>query len=378
MDNLFNDMYRGKSVLVTGHTGFKGSWFSLWLSKLGAEVVGYSKDIPTNPSHIELLSLDIASVTGDILDRKKLQEVIGQYEPEIVFHMAAQPIVRESYRNPLETFETNIIGTANVLEACRQNSCVKAIVNVTSDKCYQNNETGQAYKEVDPMGGYDPYSASKGCAELVANSYRNSFFNLDNYGKNHTVLLADARAGNVIGGGDWAKDRLIPDLVVAASKGEKVIIRSPKSVRPWQHVLEPLSGYLHLGWMLLEGKKEFADDWNFGPDEASVLTVQEVIASTKQHWDKIHHEVETESSGPHEAKLLTLDSTKARQQLNWRPVWKSSTTFAKTARWYKSYYGDGTVLSEDDLISYIEDAKKSGVAWAVTNVAKPELVYGRN
>lgn len=363
MERLFNGIYKGKKVLLTGHTGFKGSWLALWLTRLGAEVVGYSKDVPTTPNHFSLLNLPIVSIVADILDAQKLQSVLVEYRPEIVFHLAAQAIVRESYSRPVETFQTNVLGTINVLEACRQSSSVRAIVNVTSDKCYQNKETNQAYKENDPLGGHDPYSASKGCAELAANSYRNSFFSPSSYGVNHNILLADVRAGNVVGGGDWAKDRLIPDLAVAASRGETVSIRNPHAVRPWQHVLEPVSGYLLLGSKLLAGKSELADNWNFGPDVASVLTVEQVIASTQQHWDKIHHISAVDENGLHEANLLMLDSTKAKQELNWGPVWNSETTFAKTVQWYKAYYGDGRLLSDEDLAAYIVSAEQLNMPW---------------
>jgi CDP-glucose 4,6-dehydratase len=225
----------------------------------------------------------MVSVIGDIRDSDKLNAVFAQYQPEIVFHLAAQPLVRLSYKEPVETFETNVIGTLKVFEACRNTKSVRAIVNITSDKCYENKEWVWGYRENDPMGGYDPYSASKGCAELVTSSYRNSFFNVNEYGKSHNVLLASCRAGNVIGGGDWAKDRLMTDIMVAVSQGKKVVIRNPRATRPWQHVLEPLSGYLMLGQKLLEGKKEFAQAWNFGPGEQGAITVKEVVENIKKY-----------------------------------------------------------------------------------------------
>jgi CDP-glucose 4,6-dehydratase len=365
MENQFNNIYKDKTVLVTGHTGFKGSWLTLWLSKLGATVVGYSKDIPSNPSHFELLKLNVISIVGDILDKEKLTETILTYKPDIVFHMAAQPLVRLSYKNPVETFETNIMGTINVLEACRQAGTVKAIVNVTSDKCYQNNETGKPFQEDDPMGGDDPYSASKGAVEIVSNSYRKSFFKPEEYGISHSTLIANVRAGNVIGGGDWAHDRLIPDIMRATSKGEKVTIRKPHATRPWQHVLEPLSGYLQVGAHLLEGKKEFADNWNFGPSDSFHLPVHEVINHTKKHWDKIDFEIQEDPNGLHEAKLLALDSSKARNKLKWKNVWDHHATFEKTVHWYKVYYTDAILISEQDLAAYIEDAKKSAAVWII-------------
>src|SRR5208283_3356263 len=266
---MFGDVYTGKKVLITGHTGFKGSWLAMWLQELGANIVGYSLNPPSNPNHFDLLIQPsgpltlrpsdpptLQSVIGDILDADKLFDTFQRYRPEIVFHMAAQPLVRYSYRNPVETFETNVMGTINVFEACRNTDSVRAVVNVTSDKCYENREWVWGYHENDPMGGYDPYSASKGCAELITASYRRSFFNAE-----ASALLASARAGNVVGGGDWADDRLIHDIMRAVSNNEKVIIRNPGHTRPWQHVLEPLSGYLMLGQKLLEARQEFAEGW---------------------------------------------------------------------------------------------------------------------
>jgi CDP-glucose 4,6-dehydratase len=360
----FNDIYRGKKVFVTGHTGFKGSWLCLWLTQLGAEVVGYSIDLPSEPNHFELLDLNMVSIMGDILDKKKITEAIQEHQPDIVFHMAAQPLVRESYLNPVGTFETNVMGTVNVLEACRL-AKVKAILNITSDKCYQNNEWERGYKEDDAMGGHDPYSASKGCAELVGNAYRSSFFNPKKYKDTHDTLLADARAGNVIGGGDWAKDRLIPDIMKSTSKGETVSIRNPKATRPWQHVLEPLSGYLHLGWKLLEENKDFAENWNFGPNDSASLTVQEVIEHTRKHWEKIVYDIQENPADFHEANLLKLDSSKARTVLKWTTVWDNDTTFKKTIDWYKNYYADGSLQSIADLESYVADAEKQSIEWAV-------------
>lgn len=364
MTDLFSGIYRGKKVLVTGHTGFKGSWLVFWLKQMGADVVGYAMEAPTEPNHIELLDLDITSVIGDIRDHEKLNATFKKHQPEIVFHLAAQPLVRLSYTEPVETFETNVIGTLKVFEACRKTPSVKAIVNITSDKAYENKEWIWGYRENDPMGGYDPYSASKGCAELVANSYRNSYFNLEHYGTKHHVLLASCRAGNVIGGGDWAKDRLITDIMVAVSQGEKVKIRNPHATRPWQHVLEPLSGYLAIGQKLLEGKKEFAEGWNFGPSDEGSITVQEVVENIKRHWDAIDYELNLSEEHPHEANLLKLDCSKAHIRLKWKDVWDSHKTFEKTVKWYKTYYTRQQMLSMDDLASYVGDAMEQSIEWA--------------
>ena len=412
---MFGNVYRGKQVLITGHTGFKGSWLALWLQTLGANIVGYSLDPPTNPNHFDLLASsqvltfsssqlpNFISIVGDIRDVKKLNQTFQIYKPDIVFHLAAQPLVRYSYKNPLDTFETNVIGTIQVLEACRQTESIRAVVNITSDKCYENKEWVWGYRESDPMGGYDPYSASKSCAELVTNCYRRSFFmtEVEKLGsgegeskaegpmmrrcedvkvcKNTTpqllnfstsVLLASARAGNVIGGGDWAADRLIPDIMRAVSRNKKVVIRNPKSTRPWQHVLEPLSGYLALGQKLLEGKSEFAEGWNFGPDDKSNIDVETVVKKVKECWNKIDYQPSNpstfQSSNPpilHEAGLLKLDCSKAHSKLYWKPVWDFDKTVYVTARWYQEFYENDRIISLDDLGEYIEDAKSQNMAW---------------
>ena len=249
VDSLFNSIYKNRTVLVTGHTGFKGSWLVYWLNQMGANIIGYSLDSPTKLNHFELLDLDIVSINADVRDSQKLNQIFKKYKPDIVFHLAAQALVRESYSNPVLTYETNVMGTLKVLEACR-NAKVKAIVNITSDKVYENREIFQGYKETDKLGGYDPYSSSKACADILAKSYRNSYFNLKLYKNTHQTLLATCRAGNVIGGGDWAKDRLISDLVICANSNKIVSIRNPNAIRPWQHVLDALSGYLSLGQKL--------------------------------------------------------------------------------------------------------------------------------
>lgn len=366
MKELFSSIYKNKTILVTGHTGFKGSWLVLWLHQMGAKVIGYSLEAPTTPSHIKLLSLDIVSIIGDIRDLNNLNKVFNTYKPDIVFHLAAQPLVRLSYENPIETYDTNVMGTLKVFEACKK-ADVKAIVNITSDKAYDNKEWIWGYRENDPMGGYDPYSSSKGCADLLASSYRNSYFNIKDYKKTHNTLIATCRAGNVIGGGDWAKDRLITDIMLSVSKSKKVNIRNPYATRPWEHVLEPLSGYLHIGQKLLEEKVEYGEAWNFGPSDEGNITVEEVVRNVKKHWNKIDYVVNKDIDQPHEANLLKLDCSKSHIKLKWKDVWNSETTFEKTVKWYKSYYENNQIiLSQDDLESYILDAKNKKIEWAVS------------
>ena len=362
MTQLFNGIYRNKTVLITGHTGFKGSWLALWLERMGARVIGYALEAPTTPDHLSLLTLDIISILGDIRDSKKLETTFGEFQPNIVFHLAAQPIVRRSYADPLTTYETNVMGTLNVLEACRKHN-VKAIVNITSDKAYENKEWVWGYRENDPMGGYDPYSASKGCADLLASSYRNSYFSPADYQVKHQTLLATCRAGNVIGGGDWAQDRLMTDIMLSVSQGKKVSIRNPRATRPWQHVLEPLSGYLAIGQKLLEEDVKFGEAWNFGPSDEGSITVEEVVNHVKKHWEKIDYEIQPDPHQLHEANLLKLDCSKAHTRLAWKDVWDSETTFEKTVLWYKKFYEDGHIATYDDLASYIQQAKEKKLSW---------------
>ena len=354
---MFNSAYLNKRVLITGHTGFKGSWLALWFSQMGAKVTGYSLQPPTNPNHFQLLGLNINSVIGDIRDTDKLKQAFKEQQPEIVFHLAAQAIVRLSYKDPTETLTTNVMGTVNVLEAARAIDSVRAMIVVTSDKCYENREWPCGYREIDALGGYDPYSASKGCAEIITSCWRNSFFNLKDYGKTHSTLLASARAGNVIGGGDWAPDRLIPDIMRAVSQSQKVTIRNPGATRPWQHVLEPLSGYLLLGQKLLEGRKEFAEAWNFGPSEEENLSVDQIVKQVKKLWPKIDYQIQRSPDRLHEAGLLRLDCAKARGRMQWHPIWDSKNAVEKTTEWYQAYYESGHVLSAEHIGRYIEDAK---------------------
>ncbi|NEU65599.1 CDP-glucose 4,6-dehydratase [Spirosoma agri] len=363
MPPLFADQYRNKTVLLTGHTGFKGSWLAYWLHQLGATVIGYSLPAPTDPSHWQLLGLPIVGEIGTINDQQRLLSVFAAHQPDIVIHMAAQALVRYSYRNPLETIETNVLGTANVLECTRQTPSVRAVVVVTSDKCYENPEDGRPLTEADRMGGYDPYSMSKGAAELVTNSYRNSFFSLTNYGRTHQTLVASVRAGNVIGGGDWAEDRLIPDLIRGSVSNQRVAIRNPEAVRPWQHVLEPLSGYLVVGQRLLMGDTAAATGWNFGPPPDDILPVRAVVELAKTRWSAIGIDEVTSANNPHEAQLLRLDITKAHQQLGWYPVWDMRTTIERTIDWYKAYYDNEPLRTEADLNAYIQQAQAANLLW---------------
>lgn len=361
---LFGGVYRGKTVLVTGHTGFKGSWLSLWLTMMGARVVGYALAPPTVPNHYDLLNLDMISIEGDIRDGQKLCDVLALHKPEIVFHLAAQPLVRHSYNNPVETYQTNVIGTLNVYEACRRSDSVRAIVSVTTDKVYENKEWHWGYRENDELGGYDPYSSSKACAEILTASYRNSFFPLTEYGTSHQTLLATARAGNVIGGGDWGKDRLIPDIMKATAIGEPVVIRNPHSVRPWQHVLESLSGYLLLGQKLLNGDASFADSWNFGPMIQDSAAVHSVAKDIHNFWRATNFAVTAGATDNlHEARMLRLDTSKANSQLQWLPVWNYDKTISKTVEWYRDYYEFGIIKTEDDINAYLNSAAERELCW---------------
>lgn len=361
---MFGDIYQGKKILVTGHTGFKGSWLCLWLEELGAQVCGYSLAPDTDPAHFPLLDLKMRSEIADILDYQRLAQVMARFQPEIVFHLAAQPLVRRGYAQPLETLNTNVMGTAHVLEASRVVASVRAVVVITSDKCYENREWIWGYRETDPMGGYDPYSVSKSCAELVVSSYRRSYFQSRGAGKSPETLLASARAGNVIGGGDWGEDRLVPDIMRAIAAHETVVLRNPGATRPWQHVLEPLSGYLLLGQRLLQGRLECACGWNFGPADEDALTVVRVAQLIKARWDAFSYAVETTSNQPHEAGLLRLDCTKARTELPWVPVWKANTALDKTVDWYRTYYQQGRSMALEQIGEYVRDAESQGLGWA--------------
>ena len=323
--------WKNKKVFLTGHTGFKGSWLSLWLQELGADLTGYALNAPTQPSLFECASVEqgMRSIIGDIRDSDTLKAAMLQAQPEIVIHMAAQPLVRYSYLNPVETYSTNVMGTVYLLEAVRATDSVKSVVNVTTDKCYENKEWTWGYRENEPMGGYDPYSNSKGCSELVTSAYRASYFN----DVKSQVALASARAGNVIGGGDWAKDRLVPDMIVAFQAKRPVVIRNPLATRPWQHVLEPLRGYLTLAERLYEHGKDYAQAWNFGPYEQDAMPVSWIAQRLCEHWGDGVSWLHEQTEQPHEANFLKLDISKAKYYLNWEPVIRLDNALKMIVEW---------------------------------------------
>ena len=354
---MFDQVYAGRRVLVTGHTGFKGSWLVYWLTRLGAEVCGAALPME-DPAHWTLLKPDCRHEICDIRAYDRLLRVFRDFRPEIVFHLAARPIVRLSYREPVETFDVNVMGTLKVLECCRNTSSVKSVVVVTTDKCYENPGDGRPFTESDPLGGHDPYSSSKAAAEIAVQSYRRSFF--DPEGR---VFCAAARAGNVIGGGDWAPDRLIPDMVRAAASGRTAGLRNPDSVRPWQHVLEPLSGYLLLGAGLFQERNELAGSWNFGPEPDDVLTVRQVARAMHECWEQMRFEERPEAAAPREAPRLVLNCAKAQKELRWRPVWESRRAIERTASWYRCFYESGRLNTADDLDAYCRDAAEKEASW---------------
>jgi len=333
------EFWRGKRVLLTGHTGFKGSWLSLWLQSMGAELQGLALDPPTTPSLFTeaQVAKGMSSQIGDIRDLETVRACMMAFQPEIVIHMAAQPLVRLSYHEPVATYATNVMGTVHVLEAARQTASVRAIVNVTTDKCYENREWVWGYREDEPMGGFDPYSNSKGCAELVTSSYRRSFF------QQGQIALASARAGNVIGGGDWAADRLVPDILRAFERGEPVVIRNPHSTRPWQHVLEPLSGYLALAERLYTEGQSWAEGWNFGPQDDDARPVQWIVEHLVASWGRGASWRLDGGDHPHEAGYLKLDISKVKARMGWRPRWDLGTALEKITVWHQAW------LAKDDV-----------------------------
>ena len=356
MIDLFNNFYKGKKVLVTGHTGFKGSWLSIWLHELGAQVIGVSLNPYSDRDNFVLSDIGKkirADIRADIRDAQKMKDVFAEYKPEIVFHLAAQPLVRLSYEQPVETYETNVMGTINVLEAIRYTDSVKVGVMITTDKCYDNKEQLRGYKEDDPFGGYDPYSSSKGACEIAIQSWRRSFFNPEQFEK-HGKSIASVRAGNVIGGGDWALDRIIPDCIRALEADKFIEIRSPKSVRPWEHVLEPLSGYMLLAKKMWEYPTGYCEGWNFGPEMESVSTVWEVATELVKNFGKGELKDCSNPNAVHEAQLLMLDITKAKTRLGWNPRLNIQQCLALVADWYKRYQNENVYnLCVEEISKFI-------------------------
>lgn len=359
MIDIFDNFYKGKRVLVTGHTGFKGSWLSIWLHELGAEVIGVAQDPFTERDNYVLSGIGgkiKADIRADIRDGKRMKEIFQEYRPEIVFHLAAQPLVRLSYDIPVETYETNVMGTLHVMEAIRATNSVKVGVMITTDKCYENKEQIWGYRENEPMGGYDPYSSSKGAAEIAIASWRRSFFNPVDYGKKHHVALASVRAGNVIGGGDWALDRIIPDCIKALEAGKSIEIRSPKAIRPWQHVLEPLSGYMLLAQKMWNEPTAYCEGWNFGPRAESITTVWEVARQVIENYGSGELKDISDPNALHEAKLLMLDISKAKFRLGWEPRMNISQCVGLTVDWYKRYKnGDVISLCVEQIDTYLNN-----------------------
>ena len=371
LEYLFNGIFKNKTVFVTGHTGFIGSWLVLWLQSLGAKVIGYSLEPPTKPSLFETLSLEneITHIIGDIQDKQNLSDNIEKHKPEIVIHLAAQSLVRASYEDPSETFQTNILGAVNILDSIRKLDYVKACVIMTSDKCYQNLNSNHFHKETDPLGGNDPYSASKGAAEIITNSFRNSFFNTE---KNHdkNTGIASVRAGNVIGGGDWARDRIIPDCITALTTEKKIRVRNSSSIRPWQFVLEPISGILWLSSKLYTNPKTYSTAWNFGPNQTNKITVEKIVQNIIKIWNRGDWvDVSKESKDQSiESVSLLLDSTKALNSLEWKTIYSLETAINETISWYKSYYSNHVSMRElsiNQIEQYSKKANQMNIAWAI-------------
>jgi CDP-glucose 4,6-dehydratase len=357
--SLLLNQYKGKKILVTGHTGFKGTWLTVWLHSLGAKVIGYALDPNTSPSIYNLANISnkITDIRGDIRDKEKLAEIFRKYKPEVVFHLAAQPLVIDSYKDPAYTYETNFLGTVNVLEAFRYSDSAKTAIFITTDKVYENKEWVWGYRENDPKGGYDPYSASKAAAEIAINSYRHSFFNPSHY-ESHHKSIASVRAGNVIGGGDWADNRLVPDFIRAIDSDETIKIRNPFAKRPWQHVIEPLGAYLLLGIRMTNSPLDFCGEWNFGPGYYNTVTVKTLIEKLISEYGKGKWEDISDKEKLHEANLLSLDISKAIYELEWMPLLDFSETIHLTAQWYKQYKNsDVFALCLNQIKYYLEKWK---------------------
>jgi CDP-glucose 4,6-dehydratase len=365
---MFKNIYKNKKVFVTGHTGFQGSWLALWLKILGSKVIGYSLKPPTNPALFNILKLEneITHIIGDVRDEKLLQKSMKKHKPHIVFHLAAQPLVRASYEKPSETFHVNVQGTANVLEAIRNTSSVKAGVIITSDKCYENKEWNFAYRENDPLGGHDPYSASKGAAEIITSSYNKSFFDLKNKTK---IGIATIRAGNVIGGGDWADDRIIPDSMRSLFLKKPIKVRNPNSIRPWQHVLEPISGMLLLAQKLFEKPGSYNEAWNFGPNISSSIKVKQLVNKIIKQWKnpaKWEDLSKKSKNSVHEANYLRLDSTKVTTRVGWEPVYSIDQVVNETVEWYWNYLQKKDMIdfTKKQIEKYVEHAKNKQISWS--------------
>ena len=368
-EKIFNNIFKNKKVFVTGHTGFQGSWLTLWLKSLGSEVIGYSLNLPSTPSLFKILKLEneITHIVGDVKDDLLLKKSMKKYKPDIVFHLAAQPLVRTSYQKPVETFQVNAMGTVNVLESIRNTPSVRAGIIITSDKCYENKESGIPYKENDPLGGHDPYSASKGVAEIITSSYNRSFFDLKN--KKVNVGIATVRAGNVIGGGDWAKDRIIPDCMRSLYSKKLLKIRNPNSIRPWQHVLESISGMLLLGQKLLDKPEKYNQAWNFGPSDSVNLNVRDIVKRTIKEWGISAKWEDTSKKSQnlvHEANYLKLDSSKASTLLKWQPVYSIDDVIKETTSWYWNYLQkkDMREFTKYQIERYVKTAKNNKISWS--------------
>lgn len=370
MTEGFGGYFQGRRVLLTGHTGFKGSWLSLWLLRLGARVCGYSLQPPTKPALFDVLDIDadMHSVIGDIRDSERLCAEVAVFQPEVIFHLAAQPLVRLSYAQPVQTYETNIMGTIHLLEAVRKTPTVKGVVCVTSDKCYENREWVYGYREEDQVGGHDPYSSSKACAEIVVAAYRRSFFQPTPSGSASHPVVATARAGNVVGGGDWADDRLVPDCIRGLSSGQGIAIRNPSALRPWQHVLEPLSGYLWLAATMNRDPRRFGERWNFGPPDSNIVPVKRVAELCTSCWGGGRLVTSSEPNAPHEASILKLDTSKSAYWLGWHGILPIEDTIELTVGWYKRYYsGEGATMrsfSEAQIDAYHHAARSHGLEWS--------------
>ncbi|MCM1564583.1 MAG: CDP-glucose 4,6-dehydratase [Dehalobacter sp.] len=375
MENIFNGIYKNKTVFVTGHTGFKGAWLSIWLEALGAKVVGYSLNPKAEPSLFETIGLEkkIISVIGDVRFRDKLESLFNEYKPAVVFHLAAQPLVRRSYIEPVNTYETNVMGTLNILEAVRKTDSVRACLIITSDKCYENREWAFSYRENDPLGGFDPYSSSKACAELVTDSYRKSFFGSTETGF-RKAAVSTARSGNVIGGGDWAADRIVPDIIRALTADRPVPVRNPGAVRPWQHVLEPLAGYLWLAALMFSDHKSYNAAWNFGPGASGNIKVRDIVDQAIKLWGcgAWTDLSEENKNAPHEANFLKLDCTRANNILGWYPVYNVSEAMEETVKWYLQYYKNNSAniysYTLNQIKNYVKKAHQGKPAWCYKTI----------